>query len=121
MPRPEVVVVTGASAGVGRAVVRRFARDGARIALLARGIDGLEAAGRDVEMRNGSSAQLWATTHRALALTAIAGAGALPAYGLLTARRNRITGADLACRPLNPGPGPEERAELRALLEHAGE
>jgi NADP-dependent 3-hydroxy acid dehydrogenase YdfG len=50
MPRPEVVV-TGASAGVGRAVVRRFARDGARIALLARGIDGLEAAGRDVEVR----------------------------------------------------------------------
>jgi hypothetical protein len=56
-----------------------------------------------------------------LALTAIAGAGALLAYGLLAARRNRITEADLACRPLNPGPGPEERAELRALLEHAGE
>ncbi len=30
----EVVVVTGASAGVGRAVVRRFASEGARIALL---------------------------------------------------------------------------------------
>jgi len=45
MASPEVVVVTGASAGVGRAVVRRFARDGARIALLARGREGLEAAG----------------------------------------------------------------------------
>jgi len=44
-----VVVVTGASAGVGRAVVRRFAHDGARIGLLARGRDGLEAARRDVE------------------------------------------------------------------------
>ncbi len=45
----EVVVVTGASAGVGRATVRRFARDGARIALLARGADRLEAAAREVE------------------------------------------------------------------------
>lgn len=44
-----MVVVTGASAGVGRAVARRFARDGARIALLARGGDGLEAARREIE------------------------------------------------------------------------
>ena len=50
---PEVVVVTGASAGVGRAVVRRFARDGARIALLARGHDGLDAARREVEEAGG--------------------------------------------------------------------
>jgi NADP-dependent 3-hydroxy acid dehydrogenase YdfG len=41
----EVVVITGASAGVGRATVRAFARDGARIGLLARGRDGLEVAG----------------------------------------------------------------------------
>jgi NAD(P)-dependent dehydrogenase (short-subunit alcohol dehydrogenase family) len=47
--RPDVVVVTGASAGVGRAVVRRFAAAGASIALLARGHDGLEAARREVE------------------------------------------------------------------------
>jgi NADP-dependent 3-hydroxy acid dehydrogenase YdfG len=45
----EVVVITGASAGVGRATVRRFARDGAKIALLARGRDRLEAAAREVE------------------------------------------------------------------------
>ena len=51
--RPEVVVVTGASAGVGRAVVRRFAREGAHIGLLARGIDGLECARRDVEDAGG--------------------------------------------------------------------
>ncbi|HEU4479810.1 MAG TPA: SDR family NAD(P)-dependent oxidoreductase, partial [Pyrinomonadaceae bacterium] len=38
---PEVVVVTGASAGVGRAVVRRFAQEGAHVGLIARGIDGL--------------------------------------------------------------------------------
>jgi NAD(P)-dependent dehydrogenase (short-subunit alcohol dehydrogenase family) len=44
-----VVVVTGASAGVGRATVRAFAREGADIALLARGVDGLDAARREVE------------------------------------------------------------------------
>ena len=53
MPRPEVVVVTGASAGVGRAVVRRFAAEGASIGLLARGIDGLEGASRDAEALGG--------------------------------------------------------------------
>jgi NAD(P)-dependent dehydrogenase (short-subunit alcohol dehydrogenase family) len=53
MPVPEVVVVTGASAGVGRAVVRRFARAGAHIGLLARGLDGLEATRREVEEAGG--------------------------------------------------------------------
>ncbi len=51
--QPEVVVVTGASAGVGRAVVRRFASEGARIVLLARGQDGLDAARREVEDAGG--------------------------------------------------------------------
>lgn len=45
----QVVVVTGASAGLGRAIVRAFAREGAHIGLLARGLDGLKAAGREVE------------------------------------------------------------------------
>jgi NAD(P)-dependent dehydrogenase (short-subunit alcohol dehydrogenase family) len=45
----QVVVITGASAGVGRATVRAFARHGADIGLLARGADGLEAARREVE------------------------------------------------------------------------
>ena len=51
----EVVVITGASAGVGRATARRFARRGARIALLARGTDGLEAAQREVEELGGTA------------------------------------------------------------------
>jgi NAD(P)-dependent dehydrogenase (short-subunit alcohol dehydrogenase family) len=47
--RPRVVVVTGASAGVGRATARAFARAGDDVALIARGIDGLEGARRDVQ------------------------------------------------------------------------
>lgn len=43
------VVITGASAGVGRATARRFAEEGANVALLARGPDGLEAAAKEVE------------------------------------------------------------------------
>jgi len=56
--RPEVVVITGASAGVGRATVREFARRGARIGLLARGRDGLEAARREVEDMGGRAPAL---------------------------------------------------------------
>ncbi|HEY6210831.1 MAG TPA: SDR family oxidoreductase [Vicinamibacterales bacterium] len=44
-----LIVVTGASAGVGRAAVRAFARNGDDVALLARGVDGLDAARREVE------------------------------------------------------------------------
>ncbi len=50
---PEVVVITGASAGVGRATVREFAKRGAHIGLIARGRDGLEAARREVELAGG--------------------------------------------------------------------
>lgn len=45
--RGEVVVVTGASAGVGRAVVQEFARHGAKVALIAREPERLEAARRE--------------------------------------------------------------------------
>jgi short-subunit dehydrogenase len=51
----EVVVITGASAGVGRATARAFARRGARIGLLARGEDGLEGARADVEKDGGEA------------------------------------------------------------------
>ncbi len=44
-----VVVVTGGSAGVGRAVALEFARRGAAVALLARGVERLEDARREVE------------------------------------------------------------------------
>jgi NADP-dependent 3-hydroxy acid dehydrogenase YdfG len=50
---PEVVVITGASAGVGRATVQAFAREGAHVGLLARGRDGLEGARREAEEAGG--------------------------------------------------------------------
>jgi NAD(P)-dependent dehydrogenase (short-subunit alcohol dehydrogenase family) len=51
----EVVVITGASAGVGRATTRKFAEQGARIGLLARGVGGLEGARREVEKLGGKA------------------------------------------------------------------
>ena len=47
--KDKVVVITGSSAGVGRATARLFARRGAHIGLLARGKDGLEGARQEVE------------------------------------------------------------------------
>lgn len=55
---PEVVVVTGASAGVGRATVRRFAADGARIGLLARDQARLEATAAEVRELGGEAVAL---------------------------------------------------------------
>jgi NAD(P)-dependent dehydrogenase (short-subunit alcohol dehydrogenase family) len=51
----EVVAVTGASAGVGRAVAHAFARRGARIALIARDEDGLEQARDEVRALGGDA------------------------------------------------------------------
>src|SRR4051794_22034758 len=53
MASGKTVVVTGASAGIGRAVVRRFAEDGASIALIGRNGPGLEGARGDVEAGGG--------------------------------------------------------------------
>jgi NAD(P)-dependent dehydrogenase (short-subunit alcohol dehydrogenase family) len=52
---PKVVVITGASAGVGRAAAKRFARENHKIALLARGEKGLEAAKEEVESLGGAA------------------------------------------------------------------
>jgi NAD(P)-dependent dehydrogenase (short-subunit alcohol dehydrogenase family) len=50
-----VIVVTGASAGVGRAIVRAFAAEGARIGLIARSREGLDAAAREVQELGGQA------------------------------------------------------------------
>jgi short-subunit dehydrogenase len=49
MKTPGIVVITGASAGVGRATARAFARRGAKVALLARGEDGLQDTRREIQ------------------------------------------------------------------------
>jgi NAD(P)-dependent dehydrogenase (short-subunit alcohol dehydrogenase family) len=54
-PDNQVVVVTGASGGIGRAVARAFGARQARVALLARGKKGLEAAAEDVTRGGGTA------------------------------------------------------------------
>ena len=53
MKQNQTVVITGASAGVGRATAIAFARQGSNVALIARGEDGLDGARRDVEAAGG--------------------------------------------------------------------
>lgn len=50
-----IVVVTGASAGIGRATAVEFGRQGWRVALLARGTEGLEGARIEVEQAGGKA------------------------------------------------------------------
>jgi len=49
----QVVVVTGASAGLGRAIAVEFGKHGAQVVLLARGQAGLDAAVREVQAAGG--------------------------------------------------------------------
>lgn len=67
---PRVAVVTGASAGVGRAVARAFAAQGDAVGLIARGEAGLEAAAREITGAGGRA--MWVTAD-------IADAGAVEA------------------------------------------
>jgi NAD(P)-dependent dehydrogenase (short-subunit alcohol dehydrogenase family) len=62
--RDRVVVVTGASGGIGRATARAFGARGARIALLARGEAGLDAAAAEVEEAGGTALAISVDTAR---------------------------------------------------------
>lgn len=58
MPKPlneQVVAVTGASSGVGRAIARAFGAAGAKVGLIARGKDGLEAAAEEIRQAGGEA------------------------------------------------------------------
>jgi NAD(P)-dependent dehydrogenase (short-subunit alcohol dehydrogenase family) len=72
--RSEIIVVTGATSGVGRAVACRFARDGAKVALLARSRDGLEATATEVERLGGTPLPLQTDVADADAVDAAAAA-----------------------------------------------
>jgi short-subunit dehydrogenase len=63
--RNDVVVVTGASAGVGRATVREFARRGASIGLIARDPEALQATCREIEACGGRAVMCVADVSRA--------------------------------------------------------
>jgi len=58
MGRPRVVVVTGATSGVGRATARAFASDGASLGLVSRGEDALQATAKEVEAAGGRAVAL---------------------------------------------------------------
>lgn len=70
--RGKVAVVSGASAGVGRATALAFARAGARVALLARGMEGLEGARREIEASGGRAMILQVDVADAAAVEAAA-------------------------------------------------
>lgn len=53
-----VVVITGATSGVGRATARKFGRDGARVGLLARDTDALDGTKEDVESLGGEAVDI---------------------------------------------------------------
>ena len=72
MDNARVVIVTGAAAGVGRAAAIEFARRGAKVGLLARGMDALEGARRDVEEAGGQALILQADVADADAIDAAA-------------------------------------------------
>jgi NAD(P)-dependent dehydrogenase (short-subunit alcohol dehydrogenase family) len=45
--KTETVVITGGTAGIGRATAREFAGHGCNVAVLTRGKDGLDATARE--------------------------------------------------------------------------
>lgn len=53
--RDQVVVVTGASSGVGRAIARTFGAKGARVAVIARNQEALDAAAKEIRESGGDA------------------------------------------------------------------
>jgi 3-oxoacyl-[acyl-carrier protein] reductase len=58
-------LVTGATQGIGRATALTLAREGARVALVARGLEGLERCAREIEAAGGEALPLQADVSRA--------------------------------------------------------
>jgi NADP-dependent 3-hydroxy acid dehydrogenase YdfG len=68
----QVVVVTGASSGVGRAIARAFGTAGAKVGLIARGMDGLEACAEEIRRAGGEALVLPADVSDAMAVRSAA-------------------------------------------------
>jgi hypothetical protein len=116
----QVVVVTGAPGGLGRAIVREYAKRGASIVLIARGEEGLEGARRDIEAMGGrplvlpaevgARAVVWSSDHprrRSLAVTAstlkvIVGSKLIPAAWLDRYAAKKGYSGQLTDEPENP-------------------
>ena len=71
--KPLVVVITGASSGIGRCAAALFARRGHRVGLIARGMPGLLATGAAVERQGGVAAVAQADVTDITGLEAAAG------------------------------------------------
>jgi NAD(P)-dependent dehydrogenase (short-subunit alcohol dehydrogenase family) len=91
---PRVVVVTGASAGVGRAIARAFGRRRAHVGLLARDPERLERARAEIELLGGRAGRVGA-------------GGATPDGGATGAAAGGAGGRDRsrAWRPTGPSRG----------------
>ncbi|HLK92064.1 MAG TPA: SDR family oxidoreductase [Polyangia bacterium] len=68
----KVVVVTGASSGVGRAIARRFGAEGAKVALIARDLIGLEDAASEIRSTGGQAMVLPLDVSQSTAMMAAA-------------------------------------------------
>src|SRR3954451_17560328 len=71
--KDKVVVITGATGGVGRATAWEFAKQGAKVVLLARGTEQLEGTKKEVEQLGGKALAISVDVADAKAVDAAAG------------------------------------------------
>jgi short-subunit dehydrogenase len=64
MPEQPVILITGASSGIGAAVARQFAREGYRLILAARRADRLDALAQEIRLQGGEAQSIPADLSR---------------------------------------------------------